>query len=648
MRTSLTSRIARFCLAAALLALGATGCGGGGSSGSGSPTTSNAAQTCVPGNASTSAQCGSVLVALTDADGDFTSYTVDVLSISLDRADGATVEMLPQSVRLDFAQLTDLSEIIGAATVVPDVYVGGRIRVDYSDAEIYVEASGNIVPVNVYDGDGTLLTADTPASIVDLAIELPATGRLRVSRGAVALLSIDFDLAASHVVDISTNPATAVASPYIVAEVQPVDSKEIRVRGALVAVNVAQGTYDIRIRPWHLHDGNYGVFTVATTTATEFEVDAMPYVGAAGLRALAAKPAGTLTVAFGTLSPADRRFTAEIVHAGESVGGERMSGVAGNIVSRDGDRLVMKGAVAIRHDRRAHFQRTVIVDIGPDTRVTRVGDPRAIYDEDDLSVGQHVAIFGELVNPAVDNSDPFGPDVALMLDATDGHAQMLETQLLGEVLQAVPGQINIALRAIDRLSVAMFDFSGTGGTPLLDADPANYEIATATLPLTAVEYGRPVRVIGFVNAFGAAPPDFTGRTLIGPRDLPAALGVSWAPTGTSAPFSVMTGTSLAIDLANPAIGDRHHMLLGHEVVDLFDLPSSPIIEQSGPPRVYGITEPGHVELFAGFSEFVDALTIRLGGGDRAVHFAAYGRYTEIGNRLAANKIVVHLQPAGSP
>jgi hypothetical protein len=280
--------------------------------------------------------------------------------------------------------------------------------------------------------------------------------------------------------------------------------------------------------------------------------------------------------------------------------------------------------------------------------VTRVGDARGDYDEDDLSVGQRVAVFGEFVNPAVDNSDPFGPDVALLLDATDGHAQMMETELLGEVIQIVPGQIKIALREIDRLGVAMFDFSGTGRTPLLDADPANYEIATATLPLTAVEHGRPVRVIGFVSPFGTAPPDFVGRTLIGPRDLPAALGVGWKEDGTSAPFSVMSATSLTIDLANPAIGERHHMLLGHEVVDLFDLPFSPGIEQSGPPRVYGITEPGHVELFASFSEFVDALARRLGGGDRAVHFAAYGRYTEIGNRLAANKIVVHLHPAGSP
>ena len=644
MQATTGSRPEGLTLLTALL-LGIAGCGG---SGGGSGTASGNSQGCVPGNAASATECGSVLVALTDAEGDFTSYTVDVLAITLDRVDGSSVELLPQEVRVDFAALTDLSEIIGTATVVPGVYVGGSIRIDYSDAEIYVEAGGTNVPVEVSDREGTLLTDDTPASIVDLDIRLPDTDRLFVTPGRVALLSVDFDLAASHVVDTTTNPATAVAAPYIVAEVRPVDEKEIRVRGALVDVDVDAGTYDIRIRPWHLHTGDYGVFTVATTATTEFEIDEQSFVGTAGLRALNAQPRGTMTVAFGVLNLGDRRFTASIVHAGDSVGGDRNSGVLGNIVSREGDQLVIKGAIAIRRDRRAHFHRTVVVNVGPETKVTRVGDPGAAFDKDDLSVGQRVAVFGQFVNPAVDNSDPLGPDIALILDATQGHARMHVTRLLGSVLEINPGQINVQLRAIDRLSVAMFDFSGTGITPDQDANPANYEIATATLPLTSVEHDRPVRVLGFVTAFGEAPPDFTGRTIVGPRDLPAALGVGWGQEGTTAPFSVMTSTSLVIDLVNPAIGERHHLLLGHRLVDLFDLPSSPNIEQSGPPRVYGIWEPGHIELFKNFPDFVAELTLRLGGGDRALHLAAYGHYTEIGNRLTANKIVVHMQPAGSP
>jgi hypothetical protein len=609
---------------------------------------------CTPSDPATAADCGSVVVALTDVEGDFTSYAVDVLSISLERANGTLIEMLPQTVRVDFAQLTSLAELVSTTTVVPGDFVGGHIRLDYSDAEIYVEAAGEIVPAEVYDGDGTLLTTATPDSIVDVEISLPSRDHLIVTRGRTSLFSIDFDLTASHVVDLSTSPVSAIAQPYLIGEVAPVDEKEIRVRGSLVDVDVDAGTYTVRLRPWLHRTGDFGVLTVDTDDTTEFEIDELSYTGADGLQALADQPAGTLTVALGTLNLNNRSFSAEIVHAGDSVGGGRYSAVLGNIVARNGDQLVMKGAVAIRRDRRAHFQRTVIVEIGPDTRVTRIGDPATQYDKDDLSVGQRTMVFGQFANPTVDNSDRFGPDIALVLDATQGRARMLVTSLLGTVNQVQPGQIDVELRAIDRLSASLFDFSGTGITPDLDADPMNYEIATATLGLDALavvntlEVQRPVRVLGFVAPFGDAPPDFTGRSLIGPRDLPAVLGVGWGVEGTASPFSVMVSNSLVIDLDNDDIGVRHHMLIGDRLIDLFDLPASPGIMPSDLPRVYGIWAPGHVELFKDFSEFVDELALRLSASDRARSLSAYGRYSEGESSLTAKKVVVHMLPAASP
>lgn len=638
----------RFRLIAAMtLATLLAGLGGCGSSNSTGLATGNAAG-CDPADAATASECGNVIVALTDADGDFTSYTVDVLSISLERADGSRIEMLPSTVRADFAQLTELSELISAATVVPGSFVGGTIRIDYSDAEIYVEAGGDIVPADVYDEQGTLLTEATPASVVDLEIRLPDSERLVVTRGRTALLSIDFDLAVSHLVDTSTDPVSVIASPYLVAEVSPVDQKEIRVRGALVDVDVGAGTYAIRLRPWHHRLGDFGRLTVTTTATTEFEIDGEAYVGRPGLEALASAPSGTLTVAFGLLDLSDRSFTASLVNAGDSVGGERYSAVLGNVVSRNGDELVMKGAVAIRRDRRAHFHRTVIVELGPDTRVTKVGDPGRDYTRDDISVGQRVMVLGEFANPTVDNSDRFGPDIALVLDATRGHARMLVTRLYGSVNDIQPGKIELTLRAIDRLGAGMFDFRGTGLTPDADADPAHYEVRTDSLPLDALTPDGPVRVLGFVAPFGAAPPDFAGRTLVGPRDLPAALGVGWGLEGTAAPFSAMGPQSLVIDLANPDIGARHHILVGHEIIDLFDLPASPLLEQSPAPRVYGIWEPGHIELYKDFADFVDEIAIRIGESDRARSLSAYGRYARDDNSLAAHKIVVQMIPAAGP
>jgi len=201
------------------------------------------------------------------------------------------------------------------------------------------------------------------------------------------------------------------------------------------------------------------------------------------------------------------------------------------------------------------------------------------------------------------------------------------------------------LRRIDRLGVDLFDFTGTGTTPLTDANPSDYEVFTGTLPLDTAAVDRSVRVIGFVNAFGAAPPDFSGRTLIGPRDLRSALGVGWQIDGTPAPFTTMGPASVVIDLANPDIGERHHILVGTTLIDLFDLPASPSIEPSALRGIYGITEPGHIELFVDFTDFADELALRLGGGSNSRALAAYGSFDEGANTLSANRIFVHMVAA---
>jgi hypothetical protein len=351
---------------------------------------------------------------------------------------------------------------------------------------------------------------------------------------------------------------------------------------------------------------------------------------------------GAPTIAFGSLDTATRRFTAERVFAADSVGGDRFAAVHGNVVARNGDRLTVKGGLAIHRDRAARFRRTVIVEVGPDTRVSRVGDRLAELDADDISVGQAIVAFGQFANADAAQVDPFAPDIALVLDATQGRVRMQATHLHGTVTAIAPGQLNMNLRAIDRLGIDLFNFSGTGPTSADDAMPDDYEIDTSTLSLEALEVGERARVHGFVTRFGSAPPDFTGRVVVDHRDIPAAAGIGWGLEGTSAPFASMEVSGLVPDLANPAIGVRHHLLLGRIVVDLFDLPSPVTVAPAAGDGIYGIVEPGHVELFADFAVFIDALATRLGGGARAQAFAAYGAFDESTVTLTSPRAVVHM------
>ncbi len=621
-----------------LAALALAGC-----SGSGAPTASSGATggTCSASDAAAAADCGTALVSLTDAEGDFVGYSVDVLSLTLQRADGSTVEMLPATTRIDFAQLTDLSELVSAATLAPGDFVGGTIRLDYGNADIEVEAGGQVVQARAEDATGA------PLGVVALQIQLSDRNHLVVTRARTAFLSLDFNLAASNTVDTSVSPPVVTVAPYIVGEVSPVDQKDLRVRGALASVDAASSSYTVHVRPWQLASGDHGLVTVQTTAQTTFEIGGDTYTGADGLTALAALPKATLTVARGTLDTATHTFTAADVAAGTSVGGAGIDAVTGSVVARSGDTLTVAGAWAMRHDAHAAFRRTVTVLLGPSTTVVETGAPAASVDAGAVSVGQRITAFGTFQDPAsIDaTTAPTTAATPPVLDATAGRVRLLPTRIEGTVVSVVPGQLDLALQSIDRLGADLFDFSGTGTASGSDADPADYKVATGTLSLAGLTAGGWTGVLGFVESFGTAPPDFAGQTVIDRQGAPATLDIGWGTAGTTAPFLTMEASSLVLDLSNPAIGTPHALRVGGVAQDLGALPASPSIVPSSGRALFGIAEPGHVELFADFGAFVDALTAKLGGGQALRAFEAHGSYDPGTGTLTATKIAAVFVPA---
>jgi hypothetical protein len=616
----------------ALLTLFLGACGSGGGSGTSGP---DPVASCDPADAGSIAECGSVIVSFTDADGDFLNYTVDVLSLTLETANGRVVETLPRETRINFTDYVDLTELVTVATVPPATYVAGTIRLDYTDAEVFVEAGGGSKEALVTDQDGT------PLAQAELRIRLSERDRLTVRRGLTSLLQLDFDLAASHVVDIVPTPAIAAAEPFIVAEVTPVDEKTTRVRGPLVEVDEAAGEYTVALRPFHHRHGDFGRVAVQTTDDTEFEVNGESFFGAAGLQALAAAGRGTPTVAGGLLSVAEREFTAAFVLAGSSVPGAGRDAVVGNVIARDGDVLTVRGATIIPHDRRAHFHDDVLVQIGPDTRVFRDGDRQTGLGIDAVSIGQRVTIRGSGPDVMRTASDADSPQI--LFDATAGAVRMHVTHLSGIVNAVLPGQVDIALQAIDRRRADVFDFSGTGASPDLDADPGNYEIATGSLTLADFAAGKPVAVRGFPEAFGAAPPDFNGRTVIDFTDVRSALGVGWGSDGTTAPFLSMGADGLVLDNQNPAIDERHYIRQGTVLIDLTALDSGTTIVPPGSGRtLYVIKTADSLRQYTEFAEFADDLAASLGGATSARSMFARGQYDADSNVFTAFKLGVYL------
>lgn len=602
---------------------------GGGTSGT---QDSSVAAACDPNDASTIAECGTVMVALTDANGDFLNYTVDVLSLTLETANGRVVETLPRSTRINFSEYVDLTELVTVATIPPGTYVAGTIKLDYSDAEIVVEAEPESKVAVVKNASGETITQ------TELKIQLSNRDRLVVTRGRPAFLQLDFDLAASHSVDIEATPAEAVTEQFILAEVAPVDEKDIRVRGPLVSVNVDEMSYTVAIRPFHDRDGDFGRVKVHVTSDTEFEVNELTFGGVEGLRALNSAGQGTPTVAKGTLNVAERKFTADLVLAGSSVPGIDRDAVIGNVITRSGNFLTIRGATIVPSDRRVHFHDDVVVEVGPDTKVFKDGDRRTDLSIDAISIGQRVTIRGNQPTPSTDALAP-----QILFDATQGAVRLHVTHLSGIVNTVVPGETEITLHGIDRRRVEIFDFTGTGQSEVEDADPDAYTIATGTLVLADFAAGKPIVARGFPTAFGMAPPDFTGRTVIDFTDVRSALGVGWGVAGTAMPFSSIDGERLVLNNLNEDIDQRHYIKQGPVLIDLTALDSDTTIlpRESGRLAFY-IKSADSLRMYSDFADFTNDLGTSLTGGDRARSMHARGSYDAAENTFTAYKVGVHL------
>jgi len=583
------------------LALAGCGGGGGGSGGGG-----------ISGQTS-----GEVVIGLTDTPGDFIRYAVDVVSITLTRANGAVVETLPLSLRVDFAQYLEMTEFISAATIPSGIYTSARIRLDYRQADIQVEdSSGNAVAATIQDPNGQ------PIDVLDLTVRLDDRRALVVVPGIPAHLTLDFNLKVSNRVDTTVSPPIVTVEPFLVAQVNPEDPKIHRVRGPLRSVDLDASSFQLFLCPYHRLIGRFGELTVRTNPDTLFEIDGLTYQGSTGLAQLAAKPFGTAIVAVGDLNIITRRFIAREVYAGASVSFGTRDAVTGSVIARNGDGLTVRGATLVRADGTVLFNDNVTVQLAEKTVVTGQGTLGQVYTKDDISVGQMITALGTL------SGDPG----SFKLDATQGLVRMLVTVLTGTVNDLFSGNLILNLQTINGRQVSLFNFAGTGGAAADDADPANYEVETGGLSLGGLSAGTPVRVRGLVRPFKKAPPDFAAWTVVNVASLPATLLFDWNPA-TETPFTSASNTALYL---NPVgAGPLHHILRGGIVTDM--LPGTPAIEpQNSSFGWYAIGYGSTVQLYTQFGDYRDALQLRLSSGQKTRLLGAHGIYDDGSTTLSAS------------
>lgn len=613
-------------LAASLAMLSA--CGGGSSSETAAtPPPNSAAPPCETTDNEPNPnddQCGVVAVSFTDADGDFLSYSVDVMALRLERADGSKVELLPTQTRVDFAQYVELSELVTSAVVPNGRYVKGEITLNYAGADVQVEKDGVAQVATVVDESGA------PLSQFTLAINLDSRG-IVIAPGVPAFVQIDFDLAASHEVDLDATPITAIARPVLLGSPELIDDRDFRVRGPMLEVNSNESYYRIALRPFQDRSARRGSARVYVDQDTHFLVNGESLQGSAGLQAMSALPAGTATVAFGTYVRADHKFTAAEVRVGDSVPGGDKDGLHGVVVARSGNVLTVKGA-SLDRDGSATFRDTITVTLDEETKVYK---PRLGRDDQGLaaiSVGQRIRALGEV---SVDSSSEtqFSADIVLL--------QL--SSAAGSVNQQLLGELTIDLQAMSGVRASAFDFAGTGIDSANDADPENYQIATPNSFVLEHDVGAPVRARGYVSAFGSAPADFNAVSISNYEDSKAKLVVGFGEAGSTTPFVSATETGLVMDLQDDQLGNVHHLLQAGIRVDLLSLAASPMLVPPSDGRdIYAIRSDANVQMFDNYTSFLASLNSRLGNGETVNGFYAQGGYRSDANQFVMRIVVVQM------
>ena len=579
---------------------------------------------------------GVVGIGLTDAAGDFLSYTVDVTSLSLTKTDGTVVQTLPQRTRVDFARFVDLTEFVTVASIRSGTYVSATLNLDYTNADIQVD-DGTGTPVAVPPTTNIQDSQNNPVRTLSMSVKFDNARQLVISPLASSLLDLDFNLAASNLVDMSSPAPVVTVNPLLVADVNPDAPRPHRIRGPLDSVDMQAGSFTVILRPFNLLQGNHGLLNFVTDSNTTYEIDQTSFQGSAGLAALAAKPQLTATIAVGTLDLSSRRFIATEVLAGSSVSFGTSDVLTGNVIARSNNNiLTVLGAELVRSDGTLSSQNTVSVTIANTTKVVSQKNPSGpqiaiVPDISSISVGQRVTVLGTL-NPA-----------GTSMDASTGLARLLATQLNGTVNSAGSGIVAMTLARIDGRPIGLFDFSGTGPAAGTPADPNSYQVATSTLDLSSIVANTPLKVRGFVRPFGQATAtnDFGAITLADVTNAPATLVVGW-PLPEQTPFNSYPAGGLVVNLTNSGV--LHDVFRGGADTQL-STADAPAVQAIDPARglfVIGIS--GTVQVYTQLSAYQAALQADLAAGRKARAFVASGgTYVDSAKALTANAMAAVLQ-----
>lgn len=588
-----------------LLTVTLSGCGGGSGGG---------------GDSVGSSESGELVLALTDAEGDFLTYLVDITSIKLVHQNGSVVEALPLSTTVDFAQYVELSELLTIATVPAGLYQSVELNIDYSNASVLVQADdGSALTASLVDGDGNALNQLT------VTIDLVGSSRFRIAPGIPAQVTLDLDLEASNSVQIDNGEAVVMVEPVLLADAIFENPKPFRLRGLLDTVAVEESVFAIDLLPFRHRQRGFGSARIHVDADTRYEINGEVFDADNGLQQLAQLAEDTPVVSGGEWSRERRAFIANTVYAGSSVPWNDKDVLRGVVTARVENTLTVRGAlIELASGDRGYYEQ-LTVELGPDTTVTQQLAGIGNADIADISVGSLLTVSGVLQDD-------------LTVDASAGHVRISLGNLTGSVVSVSP--MSVDLQRLSGRNVSIYDFTGTGTDAASDADPNHYEIDTSRLQLGSLAMGEPVKVRGLVAAFGSAPEDFDAQTVLDASDVKGHMLIAYNRQGVSTALAQLSEDGLRFDLADAE--GRSLIVRAGIITQLAALPVVPLVVPAADQGIYALTRRGRIEIFKNFDDFVLALDEALAAGDRVTRFDGHGHYDATGGLFSSSRLRIGL------
>ncbi len=598
-------------------------------------------------------------VSLTDTAGDFTSYIVNVDSVTLTGEVDGVITAVSTAETVDFTKLKDISELWSSASIPNDTYTEASIVVDYTSANISVLKNGFPVRAKVVDIGGEPVTTMTINIKMDAAhplVIVPTYASTDAQR-----VAINFDLAASNIISYATATPTVTIKPFLTLATSASDHKPILVRGPLVNSSIGEGTYSLYVRPFYDEVNSLGTLSIFNTPDTVYTYSGTTYVGAPGLKALSQASAGvTMTEAYTSYKPTATPtavagiFTSTFVVAGSTLEDYYTQGLEGDVVKRVGDTVTVRGSTLQLNTGVSQYNNNdAVILLGPNTIVTAEDNTTLKnLDYNSVSVGQHIIARGIYSLSATN---------VVTLDATGnsstntGSVRLQSTQLYGTLVSTGSDSLVLDLQNIEEWPTYSYSYAGTGPAA---ADPQSYSVNTGGAAIPAgLTTGSPVFVNGITAPFGAAPPDFEAFSINTEVSVPATLEAVYSDAGSAAPFSSISTDGFILDLSDRALTSAV-IRVGAETIDLKTLGVSPLVvpvatpaPTPGLPDIFlplfaiGNVAPAtptvtSVVVYNSFATFATQLPKSLRQGTPALHIVAVGTYNRSANTFTATNVDV--------